>query len=82
MANKSDKCEQARRELIQQALDEISETTDFNDFYSNTYCVLAKLWLHTKAEKVNLFKTGNWHNPECRDELIEKVKAFLIKYIK
>ena len=82
MTNKSDKSKQARMELIQLALDEICETSDFNDFYSRTYCVLAKFWLHVKAEKEDLFKTGDWHNPECRDELIENVKAFLLKSIK
>ena len=82
MTNKSDKCEQARTELIQQALDEICKTQSFSDFYSRTYYVLAKLWLHVKAEKENLFKTGDWDNAECRDELIERVKAFLVKYIR
>ena len=82
MTTKSDRCQQTRRELIQQALDEIRETPDFSDLYSRTYCVLAKLWLHIKAEKENLFKTGNWHNPDCRDELIERVKAFLIRHIR
>ena len=82
MVSKSDKCEQARRELIQQAFDEIRETPDFSDLYSKIYCVLAKFWLHIKAEKENLFKAEEWSNPECKDELLKKIKEFLIKHIR
>ncbi len=82
MVSKSDKCKQARRELIQQALDEICETPDFNSLYSRTYCVLAKFWLHIKAEKENLFKAEEWSNPKGRDELLKKIKEFLIKHIR
>ena len=82
MGSKSDKCEQARRELIQQPLNKICRTRDFSDLRSRTYVVLAHLWLHIKAEEENLFKAEEWSNPECRDELIKKIKAFLIKHIR
>jgi len=47
-----------------------------------TYVVLAHLWLHKIAEQENLFKAEEWSNPECRDELIEKIREFLIRNIK
>ena len=82
MTNKSDRCQQARRELIQQALDEICETPEFRNLLSKTYCVLAKFWLHVKAEKENLFKGEEWTNPKCRDEVTKKIEDFLIKHIR
>jgi len=78
----SNKVKQARWSLIQHALDEIYNVPDYSNFYSNTFCVIAKFGLQLKAKEERLFGTGDWHNPECRDELIEKVKVFLIKYIR
>ncbi len=82
MVSKSYKCEQARRELIQQTLNKICRTRNFSDLRSRTYVVLAHLWLHIKAEEENLFKAEEWSNPKCRDELIKKIKDFLIRYIR
>ena len=82
MIIKHKKCQQARRELIQQALDEICETSNFNNLLSTTFYVLAKFWLHIKAEKENLFSGEEWSDPNCRDVIIEKIKAFLIKHIR
>ena len=82
MSEKSEAVKQARRELIQQNLDKIIETRNFSDLKRTTYVVLAHLWLHKRAEEENLFKAEEWSNSECRDEIIERVKAFLIKYIR
>ena len=81
MVSKSDRCEQAKRELIQQAMDKICEKRDFSDFKRRAYVVLTHLWLHIKVEKENLFKAEEWSNPECRDELRKRIKCFLIKHI-
>ena len=82
MTGKSDKVKQARWSLIQQALDEVCNVPDYRNFRSNTFCVIAKFGLQLKAKEEKLFETGDWHNPECHGELIEKVKAFLIIYIR
>ncbi len=82
MYEKSEAVKQARRELIQQTLDKIIETRDFNELRRTTYVVLAHLWLHKTAEEENLFKLEEWSKPECRDELIKKIREFLIKHIR
>jgi len=82
MVSKSEKCEQARRELIQQTLSKILETQDFSELKTTTFVVLAHLWLHIKAEEENLFNAEEWSNPECRDELLKKIKEFLITHIR
>jgi len=35
-----------------------------------------------KAKEEGLLDGNDWYDPDCKDELLEKVKAFLIKYIK
>jgi len=82
MYHKSEAVKQARRELIQQTLDKICETQDFNDLKRTTYVVLAHLWLHKKAEEENLFKAEEWSSSKSRDELIKKIKEFLIRHIR
>ena len=82
MTGKSDKVQQARCSLIQHALDEICNVPDYSNFYSNTFCVITKFGLQLKAKEEKIFETGDWHNPECRDDLIDKVSNFLIRYIK
>ena len=81
MYEKSEALQQARRELIQQTLDKIRKTRDFSELKSKTYVVLAHLWLHKRAEEENLFKAEEWSNPKCRDELLKKIKEFLIRNI-
>lgn len=71
MYQKSGAVKQARRELIQQTLDKICKTRDFNELKSNTFVVLSHLWLHKIVEEEGLFKGEEWSHPECRDELIE-----------
>jgi len=82
MYEKSEAVKQARIELIQQTLDKIIETRDFSELKRTTFVVLAHLWLHKIAEEENLFRLEEWSNPECRDELLDKMKAFLVKHIK
>ncbi len=82
MYETSETIKKARRELVQQTLDKITKTKDFTELKSTTYVVLAHLWLHKIAEQENLFKLDEWSSPECKDDLIEKIKSFLIKHIK
>ncbi len=82
MNQKSEVVKQARRELIQQILDKICKTRDFSELRTSTYVVLAHLWLHKKAEEENIFKAEEWSHPECRDELIDKIKKFLHRHIR
>lgn len=82
MYEKSEVVKKARRELIQQNLDKIIETRDFCELKTTTYVVLAHLWLLKIAEEENLFKLEEWSNPECRAELLKKIKEFLVRNIR
>ena len=82
MYEKSEALQQARRELIQQTMDKICEPRNFRDLKSTTYVVLSHLWLHKRAEQENLFNAEEWSNPECRDELIKRIREFLIRNIR
>jgi len=50
--------------------------------YAHTYYVIAKLGLHRNAKAEKLFETADWNNKESRDVMYERIKAFLIKYIR
>ena len=82
MYEKRETVNQARRGLIQQTLDIISEPKDFNELKRTTYVVLAHLWLHKKAEEENLINAEEWSNPRYRDVLIKKIREFLTKHIR
>ena len=82
MYEKSETVQQARRELIQQTLNKIFEIRDFSELKRTTFVVLSHLWLHKIAEEEKLFKAEEWSHPECRDELIKKIKEFLSKHIR
>lgn len=82
MTAKSDEIKQARWSLIQHALDEICNVPSYSNFRSNTFYVIAKLGLQLKKREEKLFDTDDWHNPKCRDELIKKIREFLIKHIR
>ena len=69
----------ARNGLINKVFGEICAETNMSRFYSNTYCVLLKLWLIKKAEEEELFiPKEDWFNPEHRNDLLQKVEKFLI----
>jgi len=82
MTGKSDKIKQARWSLIQNALDEVCNVPDYNNFRRNVFCVIASFGLQLKAKEEKLFETGDWHNPECRGELTDRLTLFLTKYIR
>ena len=82
MSKEKIKIEQAREMLVQQALDDVRATPDFSDFYLHAYYVIAKLGLLLKAKEENLFAFEEWSNPECKDELMKKIKKFLIKNVR
>lgn len=82
MTTKSDEVKKARWSLIQHAFNEICNVPSYSNFYSNTFYVIAKLGLQLKANEERLFDGDDWYNPECKDELIEKIRKFLIKHIK
>jgi len=82
MTAKSDEVKQARWSLIQQAFDRVCNTSDYSNFRRDTFCVIANLGLQMKAKEESLLDGEDWYNPECKDELLDKVKAFLIKYIR
>ena len=82
MSKEKIKIEQARKMLVQQALDDVCATPDFSDFYLHAYYVIAKLGLQLKAKEENLFAGEEWIISECKNELIKKIGKFLIRYIR
>ena len=80
---KSDAVKQARMSLIQQALGEIFNGSDHNEFSRKAFYVIAKLGLQLPAEEEGLFTNENRANPELsQDELKTRLKEFIFKYIK
>ncbi|UCC20413.1 MAG: hypothetical protein JSV62_03750 [Promethearchaeota archaeon] len=82
MYEKSEAVIRARKELIQQAYDEICEEKEFDRLKSKVYCVLGKFWLHIIAQKEGLFNSEEWNSPNCRDSILKMIKRFLTKHIK
>lgn len=82
MLHKYEAVLKARRELIQQTLDKICKPCDFRVLKSRTFVVLCHLWFHYIAKEEKLFELEEWENSQLRDQLIEKIEAFLIKHIK
>ncbi len=74
--------EQARKSLIENALNEIRNIPHYSNFYLQTYYVIAKLGLQLKAKVEGLFDTRDWNNFECRDAMVERIKIFLINHIR
>lgn len=73
---------QARKSLIDHALNEIRNIPNYSDFYKHTYYVIAKLGLQRKAKKEALFETADWNSLERRNAIFAKIERFLFKYIK
>ena len=74
--------EEARKNFIEHALNEIRNIPQFSNFYLHTYYVIAKLGLQRKAKVEEIFETADWNNVKCRDVLFERIKSFLIRHIK
>ena len=74
--------EQARKSLIEIALNEIRDIPQHSNFYLSTYYVVAKLGLQREAKAEGLFDTADWNNVDCRDAIFERIKGFLIKNIR
>ncbi|MCP6719477.1 MAG: hypothetical protein KJI71_04615 [Patescibacteria group bacterium] len=74
--------EQARKSLIEHALNEILSIPCYSNFYLHTYYVIAKLGLQRKAKVEKLFETMDWNDYKNRNIIIERIKNFLIEYIK
>lgn len=82
MSRKNRTIQQAREFLIQEALKEISEISDFTRFQTRAFCVIAKYGLQLDAKKEELFSGDEWSNPACRETLVKRVELFLDKHIK
>ncbi len=73
---------QARKMLIQDAMDEFIHKKDLRDFSRSAFCAIAKFGLQLDAKREDLFNSEEWSNLECKDELIKKVRKFLVKYLR
>ena len=74
--------EETKQEFIDHIFNEICNVPEYSSFYLNTFNIIAKLSLQNKAKKERLFDTGDWTNEGQSDDLIKKVKDFLLRYIK
>lgn len=82
MSSKHLTVEQAREFLKQEALKEISDISDFTQFHTCVFCVIAKYGFQLKAKEEGLLSGDEWSNPACKDILVERVEEFLNKHIK
>ncbi len=82
MNNNNPKYVTARKMMVQDAIDEISNVPNFNDFYQSSFYQIAKFGLQLDAKREKLFASNNWSNPQCKDELIEIIRKFLVKHLK
>lgn len=74
--------EQARKILIDSALNEIRDILNYSNFCTHTYYVIAKLGLQRKAKVEKLFETIDWDNGAFKEVIFKKIKSFLTKHIK
>lgn len=74
--------EQAREFLIQHALNEIRNNSDFNTFHRRVFCVIAKYGFQLEAKEEGLLTGDGWSNPARKEILIRRVEQFLNKHIK
>lgn len=74
--------ERVRKNLIDHVLNDIRNIPNDSNYRSDVYYVIAKLGLQRKAKQEKLFEIGDWDKIECRDAIFERVKDFLVRYIK
>ena len=74
--------EQAREFLIQHALNEIRDNSDFNTFHRRAFCVITKHGFQLETKEEGLLIGDEWSNPACKDVLVKKVERFLDKHIR
>ena len=82
MNSNNPKYVEARKMMVQDAIDEINKVQNFNNFYQTSFYQIAKFGLQLKARKERLFASDNWYDPQCKDELIEIIRNFLVKHLK
>ena len=82
MPSNNPKYVEARKMMVQAAIDEISKVQNFNNFYQTFFYQIAKFGLQLDARKEKLFTSDDWSDPQCKDELIENVRKFLVKHLK
>ena len=73
---------EARKMMVQDAIDEISKVQNFNNFYQTSFYQIAKFGLQLDARKEKLFASDKWSNPQWKDELIDNVRKFLVRHLK
>ena len=82
MNSNNPKYVEARKMMVQDAIDEITNVPNFNDFYQRAFYQIAKFGLQLDAKREKLFTSDNRYNPQCKDELIENIRKFLVKHLK
>jgi len=70
---------QAREELLQYALDKVRNVPLYEDFSTNSFCVIANFGLQLEAKEEALFDNIEWTDKEAT---VKKIEVFLRKHIK
>ena len=68
MPSNNPKYIEARKMMVQSAIDEISKVQNFNNFYQTSFYQIAKFGLQLDARKEKLFASDNWLNLRCKEE--------------
>lgn len=82
MTSNMSEAQKARWSLINQTYAKVCNIQDHSDLRSNTLHVIMHLGLQLIAKEEGLLDGDEWYKPECRDELLRRVRGFLIKHIK
>jgi len=73
---------EARRMMVQGAIDEITNVQNFTKFYQSSFYQIAKFGLQQEAKEEKLFDSDKWAYSYCKNELIEIIRKFLVRHIK
>ena len=73
---------EARKMMVQDAIDEITNVPNFIDFYQRSFYQIAKFGLQLEAREEKLFASDKGSDPQCKEELIKKVEKFLVKHLR
>lgn len=60
MNSNNPKYVEARKMMVQDAIDEIIKVQNFNDFYQRSFYQIAKFGLQLDAKKEKLFASDSW----------------------
>ncbi len=64
---------EARKMMVQAAIDEISKVQNFNNFYQRSFYQIAKFGLQLDARKEKLFASDKLKGKEYRNQIVQVI---------